>query len=80
MATSTDAKARPAGRIALISKTGMPRNRGSYVIPADNPIILDLADVDPRDLGEIEGDGHILSVRSDAEVTPASDIVRLKRS
>jgi hypothetical protein len=56
-------------KIALVSRTGQPRNRGGYIIPATEPIVLAIADIDPRDLRAVEGDSQVLKVRSDSPIT-----------
>jgi hypothetical protein len=70
-----------AGKIAVISR-GPSTRRGTYMIPAASgtPLVLEIATIEPRNLGEIEGDPNILKLRSDAPVTPASEVSRYTRT
>lgn len=67
-------------KIAVISMTGQTRPCGTYMVPHDTPLVLDLGSVELRDLGELEGDPRILKVRTDSPVTPAAEITRYKRA
>jgi hypothetical protein len=62
--------------IAIVSRTGQSRNRGGITVPPDHPIVIAVDSIDPKALGEIEGDPQILKVRTDSEVTPDHEIVR----
>lgn len=80
-APSVPAAPAQVGKIALISR-GPSTRRGTYMIPsiADAPIVLDLATIEPRDLGELEGDGKVLKLRSDSPLTPLTEVGRYRRS
>lgn len=69
-----------AGKIALISRTGQDRYRGTYIVPASSILVLDLATVSDVDLGELMGDPHILKVRTDTPVTPKNEVGRFERT
>lgn len=72
-----------AGKIAMRSMTGQSRLVGGFVIPAEESLILDLAIFDKRrsDLFDIENEAvsHVMSVRTDDELTPAASIKTYNR-
>ena len=67
-------------KIAVLSMTGQTRPCGTYMVPHDVPLVLDLATVEPRDLGELEADPRILKVRTDTPITAPADVTRFKRA
>jgi hypothetical protein len=79
-ATAPERESKRSGKIAVQSMTGQARYAGTYIIPAEQPLVLDLSKMADRDLGEIEGDAQLFKLRSDAAVTKESDIVRYKRA
>jgi hypothetical protein len=78
----TEQAKKPTVKLLLLSMSGQPRNRGGFAIPPNNaaPLVVDVATLSEADLAALEADPLIIRLRSDAPLTPETDIVRLKRS